>query len=318
MTPDTGLPHQLQESLKNIVADYARSINAGGVEQAEAAVVHVLRLVGDHFERHPPEPDPLFDLIQQKEEACEWEAALALRQRVLAERELITRPAYLFKWWEHIARLHRWHWRHAEALAAARASTAQARSIPDVSLLSLMALSLEAECLLDAGQPKLALAQIDSAWALLEPSRLFDKYRAELQILRVEAFLQTENGREAESELEAVAPLVKPVLENSIAGAGALTAGRFLEATARLYAARAEDDDALEAWTEAVLFRRTWANARAPARGGALRLLALALHGLAAAHDAVGQPIEGAEARTESLAHFACLRLPPPPEIRRY
>ncbi len=310
MPPDFHLPEDQQKKFEQLVEQTTQSLRAGNPEQAEAAAFDMLSMVNAHVEQHPPEPDPLWELIAKKEEAREWSAALELRLRAAAEQGSQASDANLFRWWQEIARLQQWLGHPREALAAAQSVKAAAQRLEGMWILTVAAQISEAENYLDLHQPDDALAQIEAALSLVESDVIYDRYRADLCILRATAQLQKDDLSAAESELCVIAPLVKSVQANSMFGIGHLTAAKFLEVQAGLHSARGEYSGAVEQWQEIVSVRR--ARYESLGKAGAGRTLALALHRLSHAQTAAGFPAAAASAREESFALLNQFGLPSP------
>lgn len=310
MPPDFHLPEDQQKKFQQLIEQTTQSLRAGNPEQAEAAAFDMLNMVNEHVEQHPPEPDPLWELIAEKEDAREWREALELRLRAAAEQGRQATDANFFRWWTEIARLQQWLGHPREALAAAQSAKAAAQRIEGMWILTVTAQTVEAEYYLELLQPDDALAQAEAALSLIESDVIYDRYRADLCILRAAAHLRKDDLSAAESELDAIAPLVQSVQENSMFGIGHLTAAKFLEVQAGLHSARGEYSSAVERWQEIVTCRR--ARYDDLGRPGAGRTLALALHQLAKAQSAAGFPADAASAQAESLALLNQLGLPSP------
>jgi hypothetical protein len=170
------------DCLERLMDAYKDALEAGRMEDAEAAILEFLALVA----QTPDEPTPeslLLDEAEGCEATADWAGAEAAYRRMLARAQAEDNPCTQFRAHDQLAMLHGLLGRHDAALEEARAAVAVARRA-DLPTLLFMALDGQALYALRTDRVPEALGAVSEALEQMDGGALYDFQRGRALALR--------------------------------------------------------------------------------------------------------------------------------------
>jgi hypothetical protein len=302
-------PTPSPDRLERLLGAYTDALEAGRMEDAEAAIMQFLALAA----QTPDEPTPeslLLDEAQHCEATADWASAEAAYRRMLARAQAENHDHTQFRAHDQLAMLHGLLGRHGAALEEARAAVAAARRA-DLPTLLFMALDAQALYALRTDGVPEALGAVAEALERMEDGALYDLARGRALALRGSCRAALGEWPAAGRDLEASWRVLQPQGAMAIAAGVQGTLVRWWAVTARLRAAQGDANGAVGGWQEAVARSRHLA--ALPQVSGPYTQSALArmLHGLGHALTAQGSLYLADEAFAESRSLRQAVGLPP-------
>jgi len=241
--------------LEALVWEYADAIEDERFSDAEAASIRMMTLA---LEKAQHNPDPQLQLQLEgatHERSGDWCAAEAAYReeldRALAENDSLREGSA----WKSLSRLKGLLGKYDEAMEYAR-NALQVKHDFDIGVLRAMLLTNVAVLELESGRAAQSLSLIDDALNLVGHERQFDLPWAMLSLVRADALLAAGDLPSAKEALETCTETIAKLCVMQTA-AGAQAAGaHWWEVTARCALAEDQSAAALDAWTNAVAFRR--------------------------------------------------------------
>lgn len=297
------------DRLERLMGAYKDALEAGRMEDAEAAVMEFLALAA----QAPDEPTPeslLLDEAKRCEATADWAGAEAAYRRMLARAQSENHDHTQFRAHDQLAMLNGLLGRHGAALEEARAAVAAARRA-DLPTLLFMALDTQAFCALRTDGVPEALGAVSEALERMEDGGLYDLARGRALALRGACRAALGEWPAAERDLEASWRALQPQAAMAFAAGVHGTLVRWWAVTARLRAAQGDANSAVEGWREAVARSRHLAALPQVCGPNTQSALARMLHGLGHALTAEGSLQLAEEAFAESRSLRQTTGLPP-------
>jgi hypothetical protein len=295
--------------LERLVGAYKDALEAGRMEDAEAALLEFLALAAQIS--HEPSPESvLLDEAERCEATADWAGAEAAYRRMLARAQAEVSDTAQFRAHDQLAMLHGLLGRHDAALEEARSAVAAARRA-DLSPLLFMALDSQALYALRTDRVPEALGAVSEALERMEDGALYNLPRGSALILRGACRAALGEWSAAERDLEGSWSMLQPQAAMAIVAGVHGRLARWWVVTARLRAAQGDANSAVEGWQEAVARSRHLAALPWVAGPNTQSALARTLHGLGHALTEQGPPYLAEEAFAESRSLRQAVGLPP-------
>lgn len=297
------------DRLERLLGAYTDALEAGRMEDAEAAVMEFLALAA----QIPDEPTPesvLLDEAGRCEANADWAGAEAAYRWMLERARENANDTTQFRAHSQLAMLHGLLGRHEAALEEARAAVAAARRA-DLSPLLFMALDDQALYALRTDRLPEALGAVFEALERMEDGTLYDLPRGSALALRGACRAALGEWPAAERDLEVSWARSQPRAAMAMAAGVHGILARWWAVTARLRGAQGDAKGAAEGWQEAVARSRHVAALPQVSGPKAQSAVARMLHGLGHALMAQGSHYFADEALTESRSLRQAVGLPP-------
>ena len=291
------------KQFEEAIASYARAVEAGHTEQAEAAALHAMTLAAGEAERNPTPSLQLKREAAECENRRDWVGAEAAYRKVLPLEEATGNFGLLAKPQMDLAGLLRCLGRVDEAWDFALAATDSARRC-DLFPVLVMALECQASCALAKNDPATALAAASEAVQLIEPGKLYDHMRARVLVRRARCLLAVADLPAAETDLAASWKLLHDSKAPGSFPGPKFTLSLWWEVKSRVLEKQGNLQDACEAIRHCAELRR---QLQSP---NVTFALVETLERLARLSSSSGATAEAESAQAEAEALRAYLRLP--------
>jgi tetratricopeptide (TPR) repeat protein len=295
--------------LERLIGAYTNALEAGRMEDAEAAVAELLAVAAQLPDESTPD-SLLLDEAKRREATADWAGAAAIYQRMLAWTQSEDNDFTQFRAHDQLAMLHGLLGRHDAALEEARAAVVAAHRT-DLPTLLFMALDGQALYALRTDRVPEASGAVSEALEQMEHGALYDLGRGRALILRGACRTALGEWPAAECDLEASWTMLQPQAAMAIAAGVHATLVRWWAVTARLRGVQGDTHSAVEGWQEAVACSRHVAALPQVSGPHAQSALARTLQGLGHALTALGLPYLAEEAFTESRSLRQAVGLSP-------
>jgi tetratricopeptide (TPR) repeat protein len=187
-------------SAREFVQQYQAAVQAGRMEDAEAAAWNLVALMGQQAATQPDPEMLLLTEASNHEAAADWPGAEVAYRKVL-ERAIATGDVTSqYRAYAGLSGLFQLVGAHTTAIEQAHSATAAARQA-DLPILLAMALERQAACALRLNQLSEALSAVEEALRCMVDEKVYDVQRGRCLILRAECNLKLGSTAAAESDL---------------------------------------------------------------------------------------------------------------------
>jgi hypothetical protein len=238
-----------------LVQQYQEAVQAGRMEDAEAAAWNLLAMMGQQAATRPDPEMLLLTEASNHEAAADWQGAEVAYRKVLARAVATGEVTSQYRAYVGLSGLFQLVGDHTTAIEQAHSATAAARQA-GLPILVAMALEQQAACALRLNQLSDASLAVEEALRCMADEKIYDVQRGRCLILRAECNLKLGSNAAAASDLDAAWQLLEVQSAMQWAAGVHSALARWWSAKAGLQARQGDWNGAIQAWNNAVTCRR--------------------------------------------------------------